>query len=129
MKLLPYLFLLTLLMLAPATMAAPIENITDASVGHELSIEQVKKAVLLAGTGRGWLMKETADGQIEAVLNIRKHQAIARIDYSVQSYSITYVDSTNLKAKNGQIHKNYNKWINNLNSDIKKYLQQYAFSG
>ena len=129
MKLLSYLFALSLLVLAPAAVAAPIENITDASVGHELSLEQIKKAILLAGNGRGWLMKETTDGQIEAVLNIRSHQAIARIDYNVQSYSITYVDSTNLKAKNGQIHKNYNKWINNLNSDIKKYLQQYAFSG
>ena len=129
MKLLSYLFALSLLVLAPAAVAAPIENITDASVGHELSLEQIKKAILLAGNGRGWLMKETTDGQIEAVLNIRSHQAIARIDYNVQSYSITYVDSTNLKANTGQIHKNYNKWINNLNSDIKKYLQQYAFSG
>ncbi|MGP9803099.1 hypothetical protein [Rheinheimera sp. NSM] len=129
MKFLHYVLALILLVSVPAVTAAPIENITDAPIGHELNIEQIKKAVLLAGSGRGWQMKETTDGQIEAVLNIRKHQAIVRIDYNLHSYSITYVDSTNLKAKNGQIHKNYNNWVNNLNNDIKKYLQQYAYAG
>jgi hypothetical protein len=37
----------------------------------------------------------------------------------VLAYSIIYMDSTNLNNLDGQIHKNYNGWIENLNRDIR----------
>ena len=39
-----------------------------------------------------------------------------------KDYSITYKESTNLDYMNGQIHRNYNGWIENLDRDIRANL-------
>jgi len=40
------------------------------------------------------------------------------IPYSPSSYSITYRASTGLNEKDGNIHRNYNGWIQNLTRGI-----------
>jgi hypothetical protein len=44
------------------------------------------------------------------------------VRYTATTYSITYKDSTNLNYRDGQIHKNYNGWIENLDRDIRNEL-------
>ena len=44
------------------------------------------------------------------------------VRYTPTTYTIAYKDSTNLDFKDGQIHKNYNGWIENLNRDIRGNL-------
>ena len=104
----------------------PIFNVTDAPVtsasGKPLTNDQVKQALIRAGAGLGWIMKEAGPGKLTANLAVRKHTAQVEIPYSSKSYSITYKDSTNLDAADGQIHKNYNGWIQNLSKSINAQL-------
>lgn len=104
---------------------APIDNI-QTSVGAGHTTAQVKKAIFKAGTQREWIMNEAGPGVIKARQQNRDHVAEIRINYSATGYSITYDNSLNLEAANGKIHKNYNRWVNNLNKDIQVYLSSIS---
>jgi len=51
-----------------------------------------------------------------------KHVAVVDVNYSVKSYSIQYKDSTELGYDGGNIHPNYNGWIQNLDKGIRAQL-------
>jgi hypothetical protein len=42
--------------------------------------------------------------------------------HQINSYSVKYRSSVNLDEKNGNIHKNYNGWIQNLSRGINAQL-------
>lgn len=88
---------------------------------------QVRSAIMNAGVERRWMMKEEGKGVIVARQQVRNHNAEVRINYNESTYSITYSNSTNLEAANGQIHRNYNRWVRNLDKSIKAHL--YATAG
>ncbi|OBU11093.1 hypothetical protein [Morganella psychrotolerans] len=92
------------------------------SVTANVSADKVKTAILEAGQKRDWIMKQTAPGVIEGKLISRDHTVRIKVTYSATSYKISYVDSQNLKASDGKIHKNYNRWVNNLDKDIQLRL-------
>lgn len=98
----------------------PIQNVTDATVvsAKPLKIEQVKSAIMVAGASLGWKMAEVGPGLIQGTLILRKHTAIVDIPYSAAKYSIVYKSSINLDEKDGNIHKNYNSWVQNLSKKI-----------
>ena len=104
----------------------PILNVSNAPVtsasGKALTKDQVKSAIIRAGAALGWQMKESAPGKVTATLHVRQHMAEIEITYSPTTYGITYKTSTNLNESDGQIHKNYNGWIQNLNRGITAQL-------
>lgn len=106
--------------------AAPIMNVTEAPVvtasGKPLSNEQVRAAIVRAGSSLGWQMKEDGPGMLVGTLNLRTHTAVVAIPYSPRAYSIQYRSSVNLDEKGGTIHKNYNGWIQNLTRGINAQL-------
>ena len=57
-------------------------------------------------------------------MRLRTHVAIVDVTYDTSTYSIQYVDSTNLNynESKGTIHKNYNGWIQNLENAIQREL-------
>ena len=61
-------------------------------------------------------------GLINGRLVLRGHTAVIDVRYTATNYSITYKESANLDYRDGQIHKNYNGWIENLNRDIRANL-------
>lgn len=104
---------------------ASIHNInTPVSAGH--SQAQVRAAILKAGQQRQWIMTDAGPGIIKGRMQSRDHTAEIRINYSANSYSINYENSMNLKASDGKIHKNYNRWVNNLDKDIQLNLSSGA---
>ncbi len=113
------------LLLAGCT-SRPIMNVTDQPVvtaaGKPLTADQVKGAVLAAGTGLGWVMTPVSPGLVNGRLLLRDHVAVVDVRYTATTYSITYKDSTNLNYRDGQIHRNYNGWIENLDRDIRASL-------
>lgn len=111
--------------LAGCSRTAPVANITS-TVGMNHTQEQVKSAILKAGTQRKWIMNETAPGVIKARQQSRDHVAEVRINYSASSYSINYDSSQGLRAGGGKIHKNYNRWVRNLDKDIQVNLSTAA---
>jgi len=118
------------LVIATAALAGcntmPIQNVSDAPVttatGKRLSENQVRDAIVRAGAALGWQMKEERPGMLVGTLNLRKHVAVVSIPYTANSYSVQYRSSVNLDEKDGQIHKNYNGWIQNLTRGINAQL-------
>ena len=106
---------------------APIYNVEQApvNVSGGASLSEVKKAIMVAGAGLGWQMKEAAPGHIIGTLYLRKHMAQVDIPYSTSGYSITYKDSQELNYDGSMIHKNYNGWIQNLDKAIQAQLASY----
>jgi hypothetical protein len=86
-----------------------------------LTNEQASEAILNAGSKLGWDMIEVRPGHIRGDLNIRRHAATVDVKYDARGYSITHVNSQNLKFDpvERSIHKTYNSWIENLDTQIK----------
>jgi len=113
------------LLLAGCT-SRPIVNVTDQPVvtaaGKPLTADQVRNAIIAAGTGLGWVMTPVSPGLVSGRLMLREHTAVVDVRYSATTYSITYKESTGLHYRDGQIHRNYNSWIENLDRDIRAGL-------
>jgi len=105
---------------------APLLNYENSPVttvsGKKAKAEQVKKAIILAGTQKGWQMKEVKPGLLEATIFRSNLMAKININYSPDSYSITYKDSSNFRYDGTNIHKRYNHWIRLLNDQIRSQL-------
>lgn len=84
------------------------------------TLEEIGGAIVKGCGVRGWSCSITKPGEIRAVLHVRQHMAESRIDYDTKTFSVTYVDSKELRydpVKN-EIHRKYNGWVNNLIADI-----------
>jgi hypothetical protein len=105
----------------------PIVNVDGAAVptaaGKPMTQEQVRAAIIRAGGALGWQMKDEGPNKMVGTLVLRTHTAVVEIPYSSTSYSIKYRSSTNLDESGGNIHKNYNGWIQNLNKGINTQLE------
>ncbi|CBG91039.1 lipoprotein [Citrobacter rodentium] len=111
--------------LAGCARTAPIDQVhSTVSAGH--TQDQVKNAILKAGAERKWIMNEAGPGVIRARQQSRDHVAEVRITYSATRYDIQYESSLNLLASGGKIHKNYNRWVRNLDKDIQLNLSAGA---
>ena len=107
-------------------MSVPIMNVDNAAVpatsGKPLTKEQVRAAIIRAGGGLGWQMKDETPDMMVGTLVLRSHTAVVEIPYSATSFSIKYRSSINLDQSGGNIHKNYNGWIQNLHKGINTQL-------
>lgn len=121
--------LLSITMVGFDVKAAPIYNVTDhpiAASSHKLSQSKIANVIIGAGLKRGWKMQKTSNSTILARLDLRSHVAVVDIQFSRRSYNITYNSSKNLRYNNGNIHRNYNNWIKNLEKDIAVALHEAA---
>lgn len=103
----------------------PIYNVENAAVpvaAEELTTNQVRNAIARALVQKGWSISGESKGQLEAVIHPRKHMALIDIEYSTTRYSIRYKDSAILRYDGTEIHRNYNKWIRNLQNAINREL-------
>lgn len=104
----------------------PIMNVEEAPVatasGKVPSAQDVRAAILRAGSALGWQMRDEGPNKLVGTLTLRTHSAVVDIPYNSKSYSIKYRSSTNLQEQGGQIHKNYNGWIQNLTRGINAQL-------
>ena len=102
---------------------APIHNVNQ-TLTQRYTDNQMKLAIIEAG--RKWVMTPVSPGVINGRLAQRDFVATIRITYTSQNYRIDYVSSENLKAGQGEIHNNYNRWIANLDQDIQLRLSALA---
>ena len=127
MKTIKYVFLTAIVLLtASCTLryTPNIYNVNNATVvtkSKQPTLTQVGNAISVAGAGLGWAMKPVRSGYTIGILELRNHQAKVGITYTTKVYSINYISSVNL-TRNGQIHQNYNSWVQNLNNAIKRQL-------
>ncbi len=104
---------------APNNITTPVNGLTKA---------QVKQAILDNGTkGKAafgtWKMVVLNSNTIRGHLFNRKFEIVVDIPYSATGYSINYVSvNPNLQGSNGKVHRNYNRWVNNLDVKIRESL-------
>jgi len=120
------LAVLGVVLLVAGCTTRPIVNVTDQPVvttaGKQVTADQVRNAIVKAGNALGWVMTPVSPGLVNGRLALRDHLAVVDVRYTATTYSITYKDSTNLNYRDGQIHKNYNGWIENLDRDIRNEM-------
>ena len=106
------------LILVGCSTSQPLHSVDSAVVftgsGSQPTLEQIRRAIVASVTRKGWTAKNIGSRQIQATLNVRKNIARVVIAYSTRSYSITYKDSHTLDYDGATIHRNYNKWVRNL---------------
>lgn len=120
--------ILTLLLGVAACTSKPVMNIENRTpVVAVQSEDDMRRAILAGLQSRQWTVERADRGNIMAMIQRRSHQAEITIPYSASSYSIRYRDSQNLGYKNGKIHRNYNKWIHNLDRSIQQELNRASF--
>jgi len=121
----PWLLVGVVLAVAACTLA-PVRNVPNTPVvtgsGKPATAEQVRAAIVRAGNALGWVMTPNDPGLVTGRIVLRGHTAVVDVRYTPKDFSITYKDSTNLDYKDGQIHKNYNGWVENLDRDIRANL-------
>jgi hypothetical protein len=104
----------------------PIQNVQNSPIilppGKTVSMQQVTTAIMRAGTRLGWQIVPEGPGRLTGRIALRNHMAVIDLEHDTKSYSIKYRDSTNLDARDGMIHKNYNGWIQNLDKGIRSEL-------
>ena len=120
------LVLVAIVLVTAGCRSAPIYNVTDSPIvvtsGKVASADEVKMAIMRAGTKLGWQMTEAQPGVVAARIALRGNTAHADVLYNTKTYSIVYRDSSGLETPDGQIHKNYNGWIENLDRGIRTEL-------
>ncbi len=100
-----------------------VNNAAIASNKEDLTLKDMRAAIIRAGSSLGWQMEDAGPGKIEGTLHLRSHVAKIDIPYSTSNYSIHYKDSTNLNYDGVNIHSNYNGWIQRLDRSIQVQLK------
>lgn len=98
----------------------PVQSFGNANLAAygSTSAMQVRDAIVRGGSNIGWQMSEERPGLIVAVWRARAHVVTVEIAYSASSYAIKYRSSENMLAEGGQIHRNYNRWVDRLQRNI-----------
>ena len=102
----------------PIDLPSAIVNSTPA-----MTTEQMRKAIISSLIQKEWKVQQDTPGLIQASINVRdRHFAEIDIKYSATEFLIQYRNSRGLDYKNGNIHRNYNRWVNNLKDLILREL-------
>lgn len=104
----------------------PLLNVKGSPVLIEgnVSLETVKDSILKAGARTNWEMDVIQKGYIVASHDLEEYRATVDIFYTIDSYDILYKDSKNFGYDGKNIHSRYNRWILNLDRNIRR-MQLY----
>lgn len=113
------LITLALLVTAGCTSKPILNTQHNLPADAQVSEEKMKTVIVNALQKREWTVQRLSPQLVQAEINVRnQYYAAIDIHYTRNSYAITYRDSRALGYKDGKIHRNYNRWVNNLDSDI-----------
>ena len=123
------LITLALLTSAGCTSKPVLNTQHDLPASAQISEEKVKQVIVAALQKREWTVLRQSPQLVQAEITVRnQYYAAIDIRYTRNSYAITYRDSRELGYKDGKIHRNYNRWVNNLDSDIMAGLRSNGVS-
>ncbi|MDC7219024.1 MAG: hypothetical protein PQJ59_03725 [Spirochaetales bacterium] len=114
---------LTLFFFSCVTTSMPFEYTVEGySLGTDIDKDILEKSIKIALMKYNWIPYEEVPGSIKSQFS--KSEGLITCDiqvlYNDGGYSINYLGSKNLdeNLKRMTIHKNYNRWIANLNKVI-----------
>ena len=106
--------------------SAPVSTVSYSLAAHKtIQLQQMQQAVYTALQRYGWQLQSDNGSQIYARFNKQeRHIVDIRIDYSERGFAIHHVTSQGLNYNQGRdsIHRNYNRWVRNLDQDIQSSL-------
>ena len=90
---------------------------------REFSQVEMQHAIVAALQTLHWRVGRTDPGMVYAAISVRKrHHASIIIEYTPFDFAIRYRNSQGLEYRDGRIHRNYNRWVNNLRAEILRQL-------
>lgn len=105
--------------------AAVLVSIPQAEWGCNLSDGKALQGINAALISRGWIItnRETKGHVVAQILVRNKHTLVIDINYTANTVAVAYKSSDNLNyevKEDGtiEIHKNANRWMNNIRKDI-----------
>ena len=123
------LITLALLTTAGCTSKPVLNTQHDLPANTQVSEEKMKTVIVNALQKREWNVQRLSPQLVQAEITVRnQYYAAIDIRYTRNSYAITYRESHKQDYKNGKIHRNYNRWVNNLDSDIMAGLRSNGVS-
>ena len=123
------LITLALLTTAGCTNKPVLNTQHELPADSQVSAEKMKTIIVNALQKREWTVQRLSPQLVQAEITVRnQYYAAIDIRYTRNSYAITYRDSRELGYKDGKIHRNYNRWVNNLDSDIMAGLRSNGVS-
>ena len=115
------------LLLAACKTTAPVTIETNQTTAA--SAAQMKKAIYLAASSKGWRLKEINSKTIQAAYIKNSGSGIIDITYDRNGYKINVNKASTLMDANGNVHKNLNRWIRNLDKSIQQELLKLQING
>jgi hypothetical protein len=89
-----------------------------------MTADAMRKAIIAGGSVHGWKPVGDQPGVLTLVANSGAHQAVVDVAYDAQGWQINYKSSANLNYEHGDsrstIHPKYNKWVEELNNEIRR---------
>ncbi len=118
---------ITLLFLS-ACAGSVIQTVETSFSGSKLTTQRVEQAILDGMAVADWRIRNRRTGIVVAELNVGRQQAVIEIAFDNAKYTINYVSSKNLdESTSGRgIHPNYNKWVQELDTQIQNKLTKPA---
>jgi hypothetical protein len=86
------------------------------------SFEIIGDAIVRAAAATGWTLEAIGPDRYRGTIGWHTHTAVVNITYTDQSYSIVLDQSQNLLEGDGQIHRNYNRRVAQLEAEIDRQL-------
>jgi len=106
------------------TLVKNYENSPISAPAGKKNHENIRRAIIVAGTNTGWQMREVSKSHIVATSYRSGHMAKVDINYTTETFSINYKDSSSFQYDGTNIHKTYNSWVKKLYKTIKKNLSK-----
>jgi hypothetical protein len=95
---------------------------TEHAAGKAVNKEQVRAAILRAGTALGWRIQDESPDALVGAFQSGSRSAVIAISYSAATFDVDYRSSVNLNEKDSLISDAYNEWIVKLYRRIQAEL-------
>lgn len=114
----------------------PLRNPEPTMITVQATPANVRDAIIESAYARKWRIVNQRSGEIQLAYpdNAKSLQfeALVKVTYSADQYAISYISSRGLDERIGCgshegvtcLHRNVNRWMNNLNKDIITRLYQ-----
>jgi len=89
-----------------------------------LNVPAVRKAIIAGGAVHAWKPIGDQPGVLTLEADSGQHQVVVDVAYDAQGWQIAYKSSANMNYEHSDkkttIHPKYNKWIEDLNAEIRR---------
>ncbi len=97
---------------------------TIAATDKPLTPEAVRQAIIAGGSVHKWKPVGDQPGLLTLEADSGQHQVVVDVSYDAQGWQIAYKSSVNMNYEQTDrktaIHPKYNKWVVELNADIRR---------